>query len=179
VIERINIHLKISGIIPESAKKWEIIGLYLLNLLTSNRIGDFHTELEMLPVEYFENEFIKYSIRLEQELMEGSYNQLWSASARIPSPLYQRFVDTLVETVRERILDCCAKSYAKLSLTDATQLLNLSNTNDAAKFATAHGWEIQGSNMFFKKEAVDHLEIPAHKVIAQVLSYASELERII
>jgi 26S proteasome regulatory subunit N12 len=166
-------------LIPESAKKWEITGLYLLSLLTANRIGDFHTEIELLPAEFHENEFVKYAVRLEQELMEGSYNQLWNASARIPSALYRKFVDTLVETVRERILDCCAKSYDKLSLNDASQLLNLPKVEDAANFATSRGWEIQGTILFFKKQVVDHLEIPAHKVIGQVLSYASELERII
>ena len=151
----------------------------MLALLTANRIGDFHTELELLPIEFHDNEFIKYAIKLEQELMEGSYNQLWTASSRIPAPSFRKFVDTLVETVRERILDCCAKAYAKLSIADATQLLNLGNTESAVKFAQNHGWEVRGTDLFFKKESVDHLQIPAHKVVSQVLSYASELERII
>jgi 26S proteasome regulatory subunit N12 len=124
----------------------EIIGLYLLVLLSSNRIGDFHTELELLPIEHLENKYINYAVQLEQELMEGSYNQLWNASAHTPSPVYLQFVNTMVGAVRERILECCEKAYTKLSINDAMQLLNLKNQNEAVQFAVSHNWEVKGKS---------------------------------
>ncbi len=39
--------------IPESERKWLIVGLNLLRLLVSNRIADFHTELETIPFSMF------------------------------------------------------------------------------------------------------------------------------
>jgi 26S proteasome regulatory subunit N12 len=153
--------------------------LYLLTLLSSNRIGDFHTELELIPGEFLDNKYVNYAVQLEQELMEGSYNQLWNASAHVPSPVYLQFVNTMVGAVRERILECCEKSYLSLSVSDASQLLNIKNADEAVQFAVEHGWEIRGNQLFFKKEQTDALEIPAHKVVSQVLSYATELERIV
>merc|ERR1711970_1631875 len=38
--------------LPESARMYELLGLNLLYLLSQNRLGDFHTELEMLPLIY-------------------------------------------------------------------------------------------------------------------------------
>ena len=37
-----------SSLLPESERQWTIIGLNLLSLLAHNKIGDFHTELELI-----------------------------------------------------------------------------------------------------------------------------------
>src|SRR4051794_11174541 len=66
----------IRTVLPESSQKWPILGLYMLSLLASSRIADFHTELELLPIASHSNKFIAYPIALEQELMEGSYRSL-------------------------------------------------------------------------------------------------------
>ena len=38
-------------ILPESPYKYQLLGLNLLHLLAQNRLAEFHTELELLPVE--------------------------------------------------------------------------------------------------------------------------------
>ena len=38
-----------SSILPESQKKYSILGLYLLYLLSFNKIAEYHTEIEMIP----------------------------------------------------------------------------------------------------------------------------------
>ena len=38
-----------SNILPESQKKYSILGLYLLYLLSFNKIAEYHTEIEMIP----------------------------------------------------------------------------------------------------------------------------------
>ena len=50
---------------PESQKKYSILGLYLLYLLSFNKIAEYHTEIEMIPYDKLDNVFIKVPISLE------------------------------------------------------------------------------------------------------------------
>lgn len=66
-----------AGLIPESEKKYELLGLNLLCLLSKNKIADFHTELEQLPTDIMQSSvYIQSPVRLEQFIMEGSYNKV-------------------------------------------------------------------------------------------------------
>ncbi len=66
-----------SELLPESAYKYELLGLNLLCLLSKNKIADFHTELEQLPEDTLQNNpYIRSPVSLEQFIMEGSYNKV-------------------------------------------------------------------------------------------------------
>lgn len=70
--------------LPESAYKYQLLGLNLLFLLSQNRVAEFHTELELLPADQIQsNVYIRHPLSLEQYLMEGSYNKV---------TLYQTFL---------------------------------------------------------------------------------------
>jgi hypothetical protein len=66
--------------LPESAYKYQLLGLNLLFLLSQNRVAEFHTELELLPADQIQsNVYIRHPLSLEQYLMEGSYNKVTSS----------------------------------------------------------------------------------------------------
>ena len=69
-----------SGLLPDSARKHELLGLNLLCLLSKNKIAEFHIELEVVPEAALQNDpYIRCPLRLEQFIMEGSYNKVkWS-----------------------------------------------------------------------------------------------------
>jgi hypothetical protein len=91
----------------EGSNASKITGLYLLLLLSQGDYAGFHTLLEALEVAVAqfqegdggegsgsserrgldEDVFIQYPIRLEQALMEGSYDRVWgeTKSERVPS----------------------------------------------------------------------------------------------
>lgn len=79
----------------------KITGLYLLLLLSLGDYAGFHTELEGLENSLegkhkIENdEFIQYPVRLEQALMEGSYDKVWGETKgeRVPSEEFEIFSD--------------------------------------------------------------------------------------
>jgi 26S proteasome regulatory subunit N12 len=78
--------------------KSKITGLYLLLLLSQGDYAGFHTLLEALEVsedgrKFEEDVFIQYPVKLEQWLMEGSYDKVWAAtkSERVPSEEYGVF----------------------------------------------------------------------------------------
>jgi len=92
-----------SDILPPSKREYPIRGLNLIRLLTQNRIADFHTTLESLPLpadEINDNPFIRHPVNLERWLMEGSYSKVWNAREEAPAEEYKFFVDSLMGTIR-------------------------------------------------------------------------------
>ena len=89
--------------LPPSPREFPIRGLNLIRLLTQNRIADFHTTLEALPLpadSLTSNPFIAHPVNLERWLMEGSYSKVWNAREEAPAEEYKFFVDSLMGTIR-------------------------------------------------------------------------------
>lgn len=68
----------------------KVTGLYLLLLLSVGDYAGFHTVLEGIEVSgsgIEKDEFVQYPVRLEQALMEGSYDKVWGETKgeRVPS----------------------------------------------------------------------------------------------
>jgi 26S proteasome regulatory subunit N12 len=81
---------------PAHSEKNKITGLYLLLLLTQGDYSGFHTELEGLELrggQVEEDRYLRYPIKLERWLMEGSYDLVWKAMAsrEVPSEEYGVF----------------------------------------------------------------------------------------
>jgi len=167
--------------IPPSERQYPILGLNLLHLLAANRLAEFHTELELIPIEMHKNIYIKHPIQLEQYLMEGAYNKLWNARADVPADTYTFFMDILMDTVRSEIAECSEKAYKSLSVSEAQKSLLFSSSNDLVEFAKKREWEVSNGHILFtfedKKKA--KAEVPSLKLIHQTLAYAKELERIV
>lgn len=170
--------------LPPSSMQETILGLNLLRLLAKNKLDEFHTEIELLPPSTQDNLYIKHPLQLEQYMMEGSYNKVFQARQNVPSPYYEFFMETLMDTVRHEIADCIVKSYATLSLADAQKLLAFSNPTQIKEFAQDHEWRIvQNKGVeefdFRKTDESTKVEIPANRLMRQALIYAKELERIV
>jgi len=87
----------------ESSKHMhKFMGLNLLYMLATNRIADFHIELERLPSALLlHDNFINPVLALENYYMEGRYNKILQAKKSMPSEIYSNFMDMLVNTARE------------------------------------------------------------------------------
>jgi len=167
-------------VLPESERKWPILGLELLGLLALHPTAAFHTELEFIPVAVQEdNIYIKFPIQLEQALMEGCYNKVLSARKFIPLPHYSFFMDMLNETVRNKISDCVEASYQSLPVADACKLLMIDSQDKLRQHVEQRGWRIEGSSVTFNKGGETQQDIPATKMVQYALEYATELEKII
>ncbi len=65
------------SLLPDSQKMYTVLGLYLLYLLTYNKIAEYHTELELIPFEQQQTSpFIRVPLALEQHFVEGSYGRI-------------------------------------------------------------------------------------------------------
>jgi len=77
----------------------KVTGLHMLLLLSQGDYAGFHTVIESLEMAHGgkekleEDAFIQYPIRLEQALMEGSYDRVWGETKgeRVPSEEFAVF----------------------------------------------------------------------------------------
>jgi len=182
-------------------------GLYLLHLLASDRIGEFHTELELIPMEDAENLYIKQPIQLERYLMEGNYAKVLEAQKDVPQMYYSFFMERLLETVRQKVGASLERSYDHLPVEQAAQMLILAVAalqefaikenerkareelddpmGDMTPSLTRRAptglvkWEVNDGNLYFKKDQEKSLEIPALDLMVNTIGYATDLERIV
>ncbi|KAI9000881.1 COP9 signalosome [Trametes punicea] len=173
-----------SSVLPPSPREYPLRGLNLIRLLTQNRIADFHTTLESLPLRadaLTGNPYIAHPINLEQWLMEGSYSKVWNAREEAPAEEYKFFVDSLMGTIRNEIASCEEAAYDSLPLKDAATLLFFKNQSEVIAFAQERGWQVDltAGKIAFAKKTEEKVEIPKEKLILANLQYARELEQIV
>ncbi|KAL1931593.1 hypothetical protein VTP01DRAFT_9736 [Rhizomucor pusillus] len=172
----------LASVIPPSPQMYPLTGLNLLRLLSQNRLSDFHTALEAIdPDQLQTNQYIKQAVDLEQFLMEGSYNKVWSTRNTVQGEEFMFFYDILIETIRDEIANCSEKAYDSLPLQDAGTLLFLKNTKELLDFCQKRGWKVHPGEQIihFGTEDNTQVEIPQEQIITQTLVYARELERIV
>ncbi|GJE84494.1 26S proteasome non-ATPase regulatory subunit 8 [Phanerochaete sordida] len=173
-----------SSALPPSPREYPIRGLNLIRLLTQNRIADFHTTLESLPLpadSLASNPYISHPINLERWLMEGSYSKVWNAREEAPAEEYKFFVDSLMGTIRNEIASCEEAAYNSLPIKDAATLLFFRSQQEVLKYAQERGWQVDltGATITFAKKGEEKSEIPKDKLITVNLQYARELEMIV
>uniref|UniRef100_A0A0A9AIP4 26S proteasome non-ATPase regulatory subunit 8 n=1 Tax=Arundo donax TaxID=35708 RepID=A0A0A9AIP4_ARUDO len=170
------------GMIPPSPDEYPFLGLNLLWLLAENKIAEFHTDLELLPLEALDHPCIRYVLKLEQSFMEGTYNRLFNARQAVPHETYVYFMDHLTETVRYEIADCSGQAYDYLPISDAKKMLMLTSDQELFDYISEgqHEWEIKNSSVLFHMaKPTPHLDLASFKLINQALSYARELEQVV
>ncbi len=167
-----------------SAAKYELLGVNLLRLLALDRIAEFHTALELIPLARRSAErFIQYPVAMEQYMMEGAYYHAVQGCRQTPSPLFDVFARMLAQTVRTQIAECISRAYATLTLKETTDLLMLTDAAELKQFEAQFDWKRSAANAsaydFTKSRSSEQLHVPKLHIMAKTLSYASELERIV
>mmetsp|Transcript_32350 Transcript_32350/g.65371 ORF Transcript_32350/g.65371 Transcript_32350/m.65371 type:complete len:287 (+) Transcript_32350:96-956(+) len=191
-----------------SDQKYTILGLHLLHLLASDRIGEFHTELELIPVDDHENVHIKQPIQLERYVMEGNYGKVLEAQRDVPKAYYAYFMERLIDMVRLKIGASLERSYDNLPAQQASTMLMLADASALQEFALKENerkareenddtmadftpsltrrapvglvrWEVKDGKLNFMRTAEKQLEIPALDLMVNTIGYATDLERIV
>lgn len=171
-----------AGVLPPSKRRNLILGLNLMRLLAQNRIGEFHTELELVPADARADPYIAYALSLEQYLMEGSYSRIATERAKAPDASFNFFLDMLMLTMREKIAACAEQAYQSISTDAAGKMLSIANKGELAAFCDERGWRVVGKEIFFAPatDGVPNMEqVPSVELIKRSLDYARELEQII
>jgi len=166
--------------LPESAFKYQLLGLNLLCLLSQNRVAEFHTELERIPhKEIKDNVYIRHPVSLEQYIMEGSYNKVLLAKGNVPAESFNYFIDILLNTVRDEIASCLEKAYPDMTCADAARMLSIP-VGELEKYGKERGWGMAGGRLVWKGAgAEEEAGVPSLQLANLAISYAREMEQIV
>lgn len=172
--------------IVESCYMYELLGLDLLCLLAQNKVGEFHTALELLPNEVLQdNVYIRHPVAMEQYLMEGAYNKIYLAKGEVPAEGYKFFIDELLTTIREDIADCLENAYERIKPEDIGRMLYLSDTAEIKSYCQQRGWSTSSSGYLEfnssknAKQQQDDNKLPSEPLAERMISYAREMEQIV
>ncbi|KAH6840058.1 DNA replication and checkpoint protein-domain-containing protein [Alternaria alternata] len=170
----------------------KVTGLYLLLLLSEGDYAGFHTLLETLEVAAAQagtkleaDQFIQYPIKLEQALMEGSYDKVWveTKSERVPGEEFALFTEILIGTIRKEIASCSERAYPSIPISDAKSLLFLDSEGSVVNFAKECGWVVKDGRIYFPQQEDEYMSrdilVTSDQVIENTLGYARELETIV
>ncbi|CAM9715966.1 unnamed protein product [Pylaiella littoralis] len=169
--------------LPASPNQSAVRGLNLLFLLVENRLAEFHSELELMEDAERANECVVFPVRLEQYLMVGSYDQVLAARDHVPHEYYKYLFDSLLDTVRDGIAESSEAAYSELSIVEALKMLRMDQRSELEAFAADKHptWEVTADKIIFRapEACKKSADIPSMRLIAECLSYATELERIV
>merc|ERR1711997_621446 len=174
--------------LEESPKKYELLGLNLLRLLSQNETAKFHTELELLdPSTFQENPYIACPVKLEQDIMEGSYKKVIEFQYYFPAKSYKFFMDILLVTIRDEIAKSMEVAYEEMSAKECEKMLNLKKSDEVKKFFARKGWTVDNRKMIRfqdmatdeKKMHVQDMDVPAKELAQMAIKYAKEMEQIV
>ena len=111
------------SIIGKSQRKNAILGLYLLYLLSFNKISQYHTEIELIPQDDIENNiYIKVPVSLETYFVQGRYQKILQQQDNVPQVAYYFFIGKFVDAIRYEIARSAERSYDSLSLRDMQKM---------------------------------------------------------
>ncbi|KAK1072734.1 regulatory particle non-ATPase [Friedmanniomyces endolithicus] len=133
------------------------------------------------------DELIQYPVRLEQALMEGSYDKVWGETKgeRVPSEEFAVFSEVLINTIRSEIASCSERAYPSLQISNAKNLLFLDSEGAVIQFAQARGWVAKDGRIYFPQQEAEMLAAgkdvmsSSNTVIENTLGYARKLETIV
>ena len=102
-------------------------------------------------------------------------------SAKPPSAPFAAFMPKLTEAVRIDIANCSEKAYESLSVEDAKRHMFLDSEKALHEFIAEHerAWQVKDGRVVFEEASTTKAKVPSKALIAQSLSYANELERIV
>lgn len=190
-----------------SEQKHQILGLHLLHLLSGDRIAEFHTELELMSGNEYENQFVKLPIQLEVFLTEGNYAKMREEMKKMP-PYCKTLNKQFDEMVRMKVGASLERSYENLPAQEAAKMLILNGIAELQEHAMKENerkareenddpmgdmtpsltrrapvgmvkWEVKDGRLYFTRSTEKKMEIPALDFMMNTIGYATDLERIV
>lgn len=177
-------------VVESNPRKEYFCGLYLLHLLSNNRNSEYCSELELLSLNNFNNDYIKLPIEIEHSISEGNYNKLIALQNAITEGSYLFYLGKLNSSIRYQIARSAEKSFNSISVKDLCELLMFNSANELLDFINNENEKYEGNervNWILKDNSVvftegighERIVIPSNKLVTETLKLAVEMEKII
>ncbi|KAK8815363.1 hypothetical protein WA158_003575 [Blastocystis sp. Blastoise] len=155
--------------------------IYLMSLLSENKLGQFHCEIELLNEKEMNDPYISFSLNLEHAISEGNYNKVLSSFDNIPIPSLRGFVEPLIITVRSEIDDCVHCSYRQMNINTLQHYLYFNTKDELLNYIHEKHpeWVLENDMVIFTKKQEKHATIDTKTSLNNYLYYSMETENIV
>lgn len=171
----------------KSSNEYKILGLYLLSLLASDRISEFHGELEL--IQQHDVESIQRPVMLERYLTEGNYAKINVQMGDLAGQEhYPIFLDQLLDTMRRRIMENLERSTKSISLEMVQKMLYFQSPEQVRTFVakleaenavdSEPKYKLAGNRYTFAGDPIA-AKVSAFETVSNIIDYATEIERIV
>jgi 26S proteasome regulatory subunit N12 len=166
-------------------KKLYYKGLFLLYLISNNRITEYHFELEYLNLIELMNNDISFVIEVEHSISEGNFNKLLYLHQTNTNRNYIFYLKKLSSSLKFQIAKSAEKSYSSLTLKEVLSLLMINNEKELESFINLNkrksniNWIIQDGKVFFIENNIEKKTVPSERILNKSVDLAIEIERII
>lgn len=171
----------------------KIISLYLLYLLSQGLISKFHVELELIynspQYDTESDKYLSFPINLERNLMEGNYIKIWKLlkdDHSLPCKEYGHFRSTLIDALRFEIARSLEKTYDSIPVSNCKNLLYIPQETSDETFEAVlrndlgvSAATIENGVIYFALQESDLAASDSSNLVANVLSYADQIELIV
>ncbi|UVC50043.1 26S proteasome regulatory subunit [Theileria orientalis] len=197
-------YFDLTHILPKSDNMNTILSMWMLHLLSDNKIGDLYMLLEKIPKDLKQDDKIAFVINLERLMMEGNLHQLLELDTQdetsSPSHMATRastdrcgseYYKIIASTARNKIASSIELCYRHLSLDYVSNLLKLKNRNETLDFISYYNqyklqndaesvpWKVVDNYVMFQNEVGAKHKIPSRELLSNSLEYLNDLEKII
>ncbi|UKJ89237.1 26S proteasome regulatory subunit [Theileria orientalis] len=201
-------YFDLAHILPKSDYMTTILSMWMLHLLSDNKIGDLYMLLEKIPADLKNDDKIAFVINLERLMMEGNLNQLLELDFQHHSPdrpdsrrnvgtrpLADRcgseYYRIIASTARNKIASSIELCYRRLSLDYVADLLKLRSRSETLDFVSYYNqyklqkdpesvpWKVVDNYVIFQNEICGKHKIPSRELLSNSLEYLNDLEKII
>ena len=115
---------------PNRERQLLVKSLNLLYMLVSNKLSEFHAELELLTEEELQSPLIQFSVNIEGYLTTGRYNKIHECMNKLPNPIFSHLMVYLLHSIRADIENCVEVSYRQLDLGEFARIINWADSPD-------------------------------------------------
>lgn len=145
-------------ILGKSERRLYFIGLYLLHLLVNNKLTEFSTELEIIPIEDLNNHYINIPRLLNECFMEGKYKTVSEIKTQTDDQHYRFYLNKFNDAVRFEIVRSIEKSHDIIKINKLKYLLSFDTDEEMREYIRREcetfdnkeiEWKIKDDSIYF------------------------------
>ncbi|EAN30782.2 SAC3/GANP/Nin1/mts3/eIF-3 p25 family protein [Theileria parva strain Muguga] len=180
------LYFDFSHLLLRSDRMSYVLSMWMLHLVSENKIGDLYMLLERIPADLKKDEKILFVINLERLMMEGNLGKLLDLNDN--SNEYHRII---AATYRNKIASAMELSYKQLDMDYIIKTLKLKNKQELLDFisyynqfklqsdTTSVPWKVLEDAVVFQNDSVVKHKIPSKELLNNSLKYLNDLEKIV
>uniref|UniRef100_A0A3B0N5X5 26S proteasome regulatory subunit, putative n=1 Tax=Theileria annulata TaxID=5874 RepID=A0A3B0N5X5_THEAN len=190
------LYFDFSHLLDRSERMCHILSMWMLHLVSENKIGDLYMLLERIPEDLKKDEKIQFVINLDRLMMEGNLGKLLDLNDN--SNEYYRII---AATYRNKIASSMELSYKQLDMDYIIKTLKLKNLQELLDFISYYNqyklqsgrlltrnfnldsnsipWKVMDDCVIFQNESVVKHKIPSKELLNNSLKYLTDLEKIV